>query len=75
MDICDVMIHFDASLSESRRAGLEETIRGQNGVIAARFNPGREHLLVVAFDPVQVRAAALLAEARGAGYTAQLVGG
>ncbi len=75
MDICDVMIHIDAALSEAQRTGLEEVIRQQDGVVAARFNPDKDHLLVVAFDPAQVRAGALLAETKALGYTAQLIGG
>jgi hypothetical protein len=74
MDISDIMIHIDASLSATQRAGLEEAIRLRAGVVAARFNPGKDHLLVVAFDPAQVRPAALLADTRAQGYTAQLVG-
>ncbi len=74
MDICDVMIHFDANLSEAQRADMEETIRRRAGVVAVRFNPGKNHLLVVAFDPAQVRSVDLLAEATAQGYTAQLIG-
>jgi hypothetical protein len=72
--ISDVMIHINEPLSVPDRERMENRMRDQPGVIAARFNPGKEHLLVVAFDPVQVRPATLLAQARDIGYTAQLVG-
>ena len=74
MSIVDVMIHINEPLSVAARSTLEETMRQIDGVVAPRFNPGKEHLLVVAFDPDKANAAALLEKARAAGYTAQLVG-
>jgi hypothetical protein len=74
MSIADVMIHINEPLSVAARSSLEETMRQIEGVVAPRFNPGKEHLLVVAFDPEKANAAALLEKAREAGYTAQLVG-
>ena len=74
MSIADVMIHINEPLNVEARSSLEETMRQIDGVVAPRFNPGKEQLLVVAFDPDKASAAALLEKARAAGYTAQLVG-
>jgi len=74
MSISDVMIHINESLGEEARAALENAIRTVEGVISPRFNAGKEHLLMVAFDPKRTSAAVLLEATRAAGYTAQLVG-
>jgi hypothetical protein len=73
--ISDVMIHINETLSEEDRSKLEESMRQIEGVIAPRFNPGKDHLMVIAFNPEKTSSAALLAKARSAGYTAQLIGG
>ncbi len=74
MSVSDVMIHIKESLSEDARAALENSIRSVEGVVSPRFNAGKTHLLMVAFDPKKTSAAALLERTRAAGYTAQLVG-
>ena len=74
MNISDVMIHIDQSLNMEEKFALEEKLRTSPGVIAPRFNPGQAHLLVVAFDPDQVRAMDLLTRVREQGCKAQLVG-
>lgn len=74
MNISDVMIHIPENLDTEARSALESRMRDLEGVIAPRFNPGREHLLVVAFDPDKTRPADLLSAVKTAGYTAQLVG-
>lgn len=73
--ISDVMIHINETLSAEARSSLEEDMRQIEGVIAPRFNPGKDHLLVIAFNPEKTGTAALLSKARAAGYTAQLIGG
>jgi hypothetical protein len=73
MNITDVMIHINETLGEEARASLEDKMRKIEGVISPKFNPGKEHLLMVAFDPDKTKALVLLDQARAAGYTAQLV--
>jgi hypothetical protein len=73
MNITDVMIHINETLGEEARASLEDKMRKIEGVISPKFNPGKEHLLMVAFDPDKTKALVLLEQARSAGYTAQLV--
>ncbi len=74
MQMSDIMIHIDASLNAEARSCLEDSLRQVDGVIAPRFNPGREHLLLVAFDPDKCRPADLLGAVRNAGHAAQIVG-
>lgn len=73
-NISDVMIHVNESLSEEARTSLENVMRKIEGVVSPKFNPGKEHLLVIAYDTEKTSTAALLEQARAAGYTAQLVG-
>jgi multidrug efflux pump subunit AcrB len=73
MNITDIMIHINETLSKEARTSLEDTMRKVEGVVSPRFNAGKEHLLMVAFDPDKIKAAALLEKTRAEGYTAQLV--
>jgi hypothetical protein len=73
MNITDIMIHINETLSEETRTSLEDTMRKVEGVVSPRFNAGKEHLLMVAFDPDKTKAAVLLEKTRAEGYTAQLV--
>ena len=74
MNISDVMIHINESLGSEARTSLEEQMRKIDGVVAPRFNTGKEHLLMIAFNPQKTTSAVLLKKARDAGLTAQLVG-
>jgi hypothetical protein len=74
MSVSDILIHINQDLEEPQRKALEESMRQLDGVVAPRFNPGKNHLLLVAFNPDTTSAAALLAKVRSFGYYAQLVG-
>lgn len=74
MNISDVMIHINEPLSLEARSSLENALREIEGVVSPRFNAGKEHLLVIAYDTEQTSTAVLLEQTRAAGYTAQLVG-
>lgn len=74
MNISDVMIHINESLDEEARTSLENAMQKIEGVVSPRFNAGKEHLLMIAYDTEKTSTAVLLANARAAGYTAQLVG-
>lgn len=74
MNLCDVLVHIDEELSAEQRNALEENMRELPGVVAPRFNPGQEHLMLVAFDCENVTHALLLGRVQAQGYTAQLIG-
>jgi hypothetical protein len=74
MNISDVMIHIKEPLNEEARTALETALQKIEGVVSPRFNPGKEHLLMVAYDTERTSTAALLEKTRTAGYTARLVG-
>lgn len=74
MSISDIMIHIDQNLNTEARLSMEERMRQIEGVVAPRFNPGKEHLLLLAFNPEKVSTATLLGAVKASGYSAQLVG-
>ncbi|HUX30125.1 MAG TPA: hypothetical protein VMV78_05795 [Thiobacillus sp.] len=75
MNVSDILIHINESLNEQQRSALEEAVRQIEGVVAPRFNPGKEHLLLVAFNPDVASTATLLTKVQSFGYNAQLIGG
>ncbi len=74
MNISDVMIHINESLSEEARTALENSMQKIEGVVSPRFNPGKAHLLMVAYDTDKTSTSVLLEKTRASGYTAQLIG-
>jgi hypothetical protein len=72
-NISDVMIHINEPLDAAARASLETAMRQIEGVVSPGFNPGKEHLLIVAFNPDVTHASTLLQRVRASGYSAQLV--
>lgn len=73
MNICDVIIHINESLSKEARLALENEMRNVEGVISPGFQKDKEHLLMIAYNQEKTNAEVLLEQARTAGYTAQLV--
>lgn len=74
MNLCDVLVHINEALSAAQKNELEEDMRDVPGVVAPRFNPGQDHLMLVAFDSDKVNHALLLGRVRAHGYQAQLIG-
>jgi hypothetical protein len=74
MNLCDVLVHIDETLSAAQKNELEEDMRELPGVVAPRFNPGQDHLMLVAFNSDQVNYASLLGRVQAHGYSAQLIG-
>ncbi|MHC4433305.1 MAG: hypothetical protein ACYTBS_15815 [Planctomycetota bacterium] len=74
MSLADTLIHVDEELSEAEREKIVARMREIPGVISPRFNPGKEHMLSVAFDPEGLRSTELLENVKGMGYHAKLIG-
>jgi hypothetical protein len=74
MNISDVVIHINESLTEEARASLENAVRKIEGVVSPGFNADKAHLLVVTYNTEKTTTAALLEAVRAAGYNAQVVG-
>lgn len=74
MNLSDVMIHINEPLSRDAQQVLEDRLREIEGVVSSHFNPGRDHLMMVAYDPDVAESRMLLAKVREAGFTAQMIG-
>ncbi len=74
MSRSDIMIHIEPGLSADARSSLEERMRQSDGVIASRFNPVEEHLLLSAYDPDKTSPANLPGVVKSPGHAAQRAG-
>lgn len=70
----DVLIHINDDLDAAARQALERGSSQAAGVTQARFCGGKEHLLLVSYNPAATRAGEILEAVRGKGVQAQLVG-
>ena len=50
MHITDMVMHVDNYLGENTRRNIEKAITDTKGVIHARFNERRPHLMLVSYD-------------------------
>lgn len=71
----DVVVHVDDHLDENHRTHIESVMERAAGVMKARFNEQRHHLMIVAYDPKRINSAAILNYIKGQNVSAQLVGG
>jgi len=71
METCDIMIHIDEPLADTKQQELETELRSIKGVIAPRFN--KPHLCVIAYDTGLTDSSILLKRVIDKGYQAQLV--
>lgn len=72
--IADVMVHVDEDLDEASLLELEDEIRGDRGVVSVGHNPGRLHLLMVAYDSDVARPISFVQQLKEHGLHAELVG-
>lgn len=71
----DVIVHIDEQLDKNRRTHIEDVVERKNGVMRARFNTRRHHLMIVAYDPKRINSSMVLNYIRHQEVNAQLVGG
>lgn len=74
VNLADMMIYFDHVVHPEDRAKLEQELRQVAGVIAPRFNPSQDRLLLVSYDPEKTSSYQLLARLHAIGFTGRLVG-
>jgi hypothetical protein len=72
--IADVMVHVDENLNEELLHAVEDEIRSDSGVVSVGHNPGKRHLLMVAYDSEAVHPATFVQQLRERGLHAELVG-
>ena len=72
--IADVMIHIDETLSRDALMKIEYAVREDECVISASVPHGKEHMMLVAYNPNCTSAADILARVNKQGIHAELVG-
>jgi hypothetical protein len=70
----DIVIHIDEALDDDRIHDLEQRIGDEHGIFSACMHERTRHLMVVDFDPAQVRPSGIVQSFRGHGLHAQMVG-
>lgn len=74
INLADTLIHVDEMLDISEKENIVNDLRGMPGVISSRFNPGKDHLLLVAFDPSETTSRDLLRNVQRHGFHAESIG-
>ncbi len=72
--LVEVLIHSRDVLDESAAGRVIEKLAQLSGVSDTHYNPTRNHLLIVSYNPHLVNPVQLLAVMHELGYQAQLVG-
>lgn len=72
--IADVMIHIDETLSKDALMKLTDKVREDECVISASVPPGKEHMMLVAYNPDCITATDILTKVNKQGIHAELVG-
>ncbi len=70
----DVLIHIDEDLDDNDIHDLERELSTMDGVYSACVNERARHLMLVDFDPEDIKAAQLLRTVSLQGLHAELVG-
>ncbi len=70
----DILIHIDEDLDDNDIHDLERELSSMDGVYSACVNERARHLMLVDFDPKDIKAAQLLRTVSLQGLHAELVG-
>ena len=74
MYVGDILIHIDENLDDARIHALERDLGDERGVYSACVAERRRHLMVVDFDPEQVRPSNIVYSIRNRGLHAEMIG-
>jgi len=74
MDIVDVTVHVDETLSPEKMHELEDAVRQEACVVTACCSKIDPHLLSVTYDPDCTNSAAVLHKVQSQGVHAELLG-
>jgi len=70
----DVVVHIDESLPLDQLKILEDHIHKIGGVMSASNRDDKPHLILVSYDPAQVKSHDILVKVKSEGIHAELVG-
>ena len=74
MNIADIIMYSKQVISNEDRDNVIASLRNVNGVIAPRFSPGKEKLLVVAYNPDKVKSNSIQKAVNDMGIRTVIVG-
>ncbi len=69
----DMIVHIDDRLDKYHRSHIEDVVEREAGVLKARFNNQRHHLMIVAYDPDRISSAMILSNIKHQNVTVQRV--
>lgn len=72
--IANTLIYLKGHSDEAIRQGVERSLRRDPGVVSVGLPSGREHLVMVGFDPAVTNSLNLIHRAESSGIHARLVG-
>ena len=70
----DILFHIDEKLDEQKVHEVEYNMAFQKGVRSACVNCDNPHLMLIDYDPMEVKAKALLGALTAHGVHAEMVG-
>jgi hypothetical protein len=74
MHNADIVIHIDEHLDDDSVHQLEESMGSEPGVLSACMHERARHLMLVDFDPEQVRPSSIVHSVRSRGFHAEMIG-
>ena len=74
MGIGDIVIHIDEDLTDDSIHQLERQLAEDRGVYSSCMHQKTRHLMVVDFDPEEIRPSSIVQAIRGRGLHAQMLG-
>lgn len=69
----DVVLHIDETTTHDEREDLRDLLLEKNGVMTADCRDDRPHLMIVGYDPDNIKNSDLLTAVQNRGYHAELI--
>jgi hypothetical protein len=70
----DIVIHIDESLDDSGIHDLERRLSASTGIVSACVHDQRRHLMLVDFDPADIKPSEIVSRVRNTGLHAEMIG-
>ncbi len=72
--VTDVTVHIDETLDELELGNLERAIRSDQGVVSVGHSDKDKHLMVVMYNPDEIKGIDILHRVRDQGFHGELIG-
>ena len=74
MNCGDIVIHIDENLDDSSIHDLERRLSESTGIFSACVHENRRHLMLVDFDPADIKPSEIVSRVRNTGLHAEMIG-